>query len=279
MSENVSILILTKNEEQDLPGCLESVKWSDDIHVFDSFSTDRTLEIAKDIGATINQRPFDDWATHQNWAVQNINFKNRWVFYIDADERVTDELRASILEAVQRKDDKVAYNIQRRDFMFDTWLKHVQVTAFYQRLFVPAHMRYERPNSVFSIPDGPVGTIKGYLDHFPFSKGISHWLTRHNKYSDVEAAIIVGNREQHTKFSISKALASKDFHERRFHQKEIFYRMPGRPVIKFFLFYVAKAGFLDGHAGFTYSVLMAIYEYMIVLKTSELERTHGNVGT
>ncbi|HYQ73039.1 MAG TPA: glycosyltransferase, partial [Gammaproteobacteria bacterium] len=91
----VSILILTKNEEKDLPGCLESVSWSDDIHVYDSFSTDRTVEIAERFGARVTKREFDNWAAHQNWGLQNIRFRYPWVFYIDADERINMELRNS----------------------------------------------------------------------------------------------------------------------------------------------------------------------------------------
>ena len=93
----ISIIILTKNEQQDLPGCLQSVAWSDDIHVYDSMSTDNTLAIAHDFGATVTQRPFDNWAAHQNWGLQNVPFKHPWVFYIDADERMTPEL----VQAVQ----------------------------------------------------------------------------------------------------------------------------------------------------------------------------------
>src|SRR5216683_1723038 len=72
----ISILILTKNEEQDLPGCLESVRWSDDIHVFDSYSTDGTLDIARAAGAHITQRHFDNWSSHQNWGLANIPIPN-----------------------------------------------------------------------------------------------------------------------------------------------------------------------------------------------------------
>src|SRR5271165_330874 len=88
----VSVLILTKNEEKDLPGCLRSVSWSDDVHVFDSFSTDNTIQMAKDAGASLVQRQFDNWAAHQNWAMVNIPFKHPWVFYLDADERMTSDL-------------------------------------------------------------------------------------------------------------------------------------------------------------------------------------------
>ena len=130
-------------------------------------------------------------------------------------------------------------------------------------------MRYERVVNPVSIADGPVGEVAGYLDHHPFSKGISHWLERHNAYSSLEALQIDENRRTHAKVSVYKALMSGDFHERRFHQKELFYRLPFRPVVKFCILYIGKAGFLDGRAGFQYAVLQAIYEYMIVLKVRE----------
>ena len=76
----ISVLILTKDEEQDLPGCLDSVSWSDDIHVYDSYSDDKTVSIAQDFGATVTQRQFDDWSAHQNWGLRNIRFRHPWVF-------------------------------------------------------------------------------------------------------------------------------------------------------------------------------------------------------
>ena len=111
----ISVLILTKDEQLDLPGCLASLAWCDDIHVYDSMSTDRTVEIAQAFGATVTQRPFDNWASHQNWGLQNIAFKHPWVFYIDADERMTPELVAAVRAAVTTPGDSVAFRLQRRD--------------------------------------------------------------------------------------------------------------------------------------------------------------------
>jgi glycosyltransferase involved in cell wall biosynthesis len=269
----VSVLILTKNEQQDLPACLESVAWSDDIHLYDSMSSDLTVEIAKAFGATVTLRPFDNWASHQNWGLANIPFKNPWVFYIDADERMTPELVAAVKAAVNSPGDKVAFRLQRRDFFMGTWLKHVQTSPFYMRLFRPEKMRYERLVNPVSLANGPVGEVLGYLDHYPFSKGLGHWFERHNAYSRFEAEQIMNNRMAKAPFSFAKAFTAKEFHERRYHQKELFYRLPLRPIVKFFLLYVAKRGFLDGRAGLRYSILQAIYEYMIVLKVEESSQT------
>ncbi|WP_321811969.1 glycosyltransferase family 2 protein [Burkholderia sp. BCC1985] len=274
-SAGISILILTKNEEQDLPGCLESVAWSDDIHVYDSMSTDATVEIAQAFGAKVTQRPFDDWASHQNWGLVNIPFKHRWVFYIDADERMTSSLIESASRAVKVATDEVAFSIQRRDFFMGTWLRHVQTSPYYLRLFRPEKMRYERLVNPVSIPDGPTARITGYLDHFPFSKGLHHWVARHNNYSDLEAKQIVENRRGYSDFSVVKAISAKNFHERRFHQKEIFYRLPMRPLVKFIILYFGKRGFLDGKAGFTYATLQSIYEYLIALKTDQFGKQDG----
>lgn len=269
----ISILVLTKNEQQDLPGCLESVAWSDDIHVYDSLSDDDTVNIAMAAGATITKREFDNWSSHQNWGLENIHFKHDWVFYIDADERMSPELRNAVQQAVETPGDNIAFRVQRRDFLGNTWLRHVQASPYYIRLFQPGKIHYERLVNPVTIPEGPVGQISGYLDHYPFSKGVSHWLDRHNSYSTFEARQIIENRKKNANFSFWKAVSASDFNERRYHQKEAFYRLPARPIIKFFILYLGKMGFLDGRAGLTYSILQSIYEYMIILKTREL--THG----
>jgi glycosyltransferase involved in cell wall biosynthesis len=101
----ISILILTLNEETNIGACLDALGAAgdfagfDDIVVFDSLSKDKTVEIARAKGARIVERPFDNWAAHQNWAMGNIDFKNPWVFYLDADERMTPELREEILRS------------------------------------------------------------------------------------------------------------------------------------------------------------------------------------
>lgn len=267
----VSILILTLNEQDNLPGCIQSVSWSDDIHVYDSFSTDRTAEIATAAGARLTQRKFDNWAAHQNWGLKNLPFKHPWVFYIDADERMTPELRDHILRAVQSNAPEVSYKVRRRDFFMGQWLKHVQASSFYQRLFRPECMRYERLVNPVSIANGPVGTVEGFLDHYPFTKGVTHWIERHNKYSTLEAQQIVDNRKAQKTFSVRSAFFEKDFHERRYHQKELMYRLPMRPVVKFLILYLLKRGFLDGPQGLTYCILQSFYEYLIVLKTREIE--------
>lgn len=272
----ISVLVLTKNEEQDLPGCLDSVAWSDDVHVLDSMSEDRTVEIARARGTRVTQRPFDNWAAHQNWALEHLPFRHPWVFYIDADERANAELATSFQQAVRSPGAHVAFRFLRRDFLFGRWIRHAQPQPYSMRLFRPERMRYRRIINPVPTPDGPVGFIRGHFDHFPFSKGLAHWIARHNNYSTLEARQILMNRESGERFSVYKAFLERDFHARRFHQKELFYRLPARPLLKFALLYFLKRGFLDGRAGFTYAALQAFYEYMIVLKSRELETLESN---
>ena len=272
----ISILILTRNEERDLPGALDSVSWSDDIHVFDSESTDATPSIAQAAGAHLHTRKFDDYATHRNAALTSIPFKYPWVFLLDADERPTPQLSREMQQLTLAAPPEIAaFRLRRRDFLFDTWLKHAQISPFYIRLVRPERSRYTRAiNEVIEI-DGPphiaVAELSYPLDHYPFSKGIAHWITKHNLYSTMEAELI--HRQQGlANPSLRTALSDPDFHTRRIHQKAIFYRLPARPLIKWLYMVFYRRAILDGAAGLTYATLQSFYEYMIVLKTRELRR-------
>ncbi len=268
----ISVLILTRNEERDLPGCLASVAWSEDVHVFDSFSTDTTAEIARSAGAHLHQRVFDDYATHRNAALQ-INFVHPWVLILDADERPTPSLCAEMQAAVERASPQLSgFRLRRRDFLFGTWLKHAQISPYYIRLVRPERSRYTRPvNEVIEV-EGQIAELKEPLDHFPFSKGIAHWIAKHNMYSTMEAQLIAQGQGL-LQPSLRTAFRDPDFHTRRLHQKALFYRLPARPLLKWLYMVVIRRSFLDGRAGMTYATLQAIYEYFIVLKTNELKRS------
>ena len=265
----ISILILTKNEQHDLPECLASVAWSDDVHVFDSYSTDATVAIARNAGAQVTQRVFDDYATHRNAAFE-LPFKYPWILILDADERPTAELSREMQQIILSATPETSgFRLRRRDFLFGAWLKHAQISPFYIRLVRPERSRYTRAiNEVIEV-QGPIVELTQPLDHFPFSKGIAHWVAKHNVYSSMEAELIhlqQGLRNP----SLMTALRDPDFHIRRLHQKALFYRMPGRPLIKWGYLMFVRGALLDGPAGWTYATLQAMYEYLIVLKTKEL---------
>ena len=266
-----SILILTKNEACNLPSCLDLIDWCDDIHVLDSFSSDNTVTIAHKRGAKVTQRVFDNWASHQNWALANIRFKYPWVFYIDADEHVTESLRESLFKMTQSQVKESAFWIRRRDFFLDgTWLKYAQISPYFIRLFRPSKITFQRLVNPIAVVDGVIGELSGYLDHHPFSKGLDFWIQRHIQYANLEAQIIAGSDDSDTVQSFKRAFFSKDFHERRRHQKKLFYHLPCRPLIKFFYLFFLRRAFLDGKAGITYAALQSIYEYFIVLHQREL---------
>lgn len=264
----ISVLILTKNEEQDLPGCLASVAWSDDVHVLDSFSTDRTVALAEAAGAIVTQRVFDGYASQRN-AGMGLPFKHPWLLLLDADERMPSDTAAEMLRMIDTVSPDVnAFSIRRRDIWWGRWLKHAQISPFYARLVRRGKAHYEREiNEVLSV-DGQTLTLQGSFDHHPFSKGLAHWVDKHNRYSTMEAELIVSGGEITP--SWRTALFSGDFHLRRQHQKAIFYKLPGRPLIKLGYMLFFRRAFLDGWPGVRYAILQSIYEYLIVLKTREL---------
>ena len=277
----ISVFIPTKNEERNLPECLAKLQWTDDVWVYDSGSTDATEKIAVDAGAhfiVCAQNPGNeifggDESAHKNRALESIAFKYPWVLHLDADERTTPELVLNMQRALVQPGDVVAYRIQRRDFWGKQWLRHVVASAFYMRLFRPQRVRFQRRINPVPIADGEVGQLNGYIEHQPFNRGVTHWLDRHNAYSTLEANEIC---EASRDFSWRGVLFSRDFHQRRFHQKQLFYKMPARPLVKFFLLYLGKRGFLDGVEGLRYALLQSFYELMIVVKTAELKSEKPN---
>jgi glycosyltransferase involved in cell wall biosynthesis len=267
----ISVLILTKNEAGDLPGCLTSVAWSDDVHVFDSGSSDQTQPIARAGGATVHERAFTNYAEQRNAALQGISFKYPWVLLLDADERVPVALIAEMQTFIRSAPHSiVAARIRRRDYLFGTWLKHAQISPYYIRLVRPLQVHYEREINEVLVPHGEVRELREHFDHFPFSKGIAHWIDKHNRYSTMEAARALAEQNQAVPFSLRKACFATDFNVRRYHQKGLFFRLPGRPLIKFVYMMFWRRAILDGRAGVVYACLQCIYEYFIVLKEYEM---------
>lgn len=268
---NVSVLILTLNEEINLPDCLDSVSWSDDIVVFDSYSSDRTVEIAKASGARVIQRRFDDYAAQRNAALNQVQYKHPWILMVDADERVTPELRDEIEAVLQTEPNGTTlYRMRRKDMFLGKWLRRSSgYPTWFGRLFKKGHLWVERQVNEEYHTDGKVGYLQEHLIHYPFKKGITFWLERHNRYSSMEAETLI--------MEVQGTLKSKDIFSsapiiRRKALKQLAFRLPGRPFLVFCYLYFTHLGFLDGRAGLTYSALRGIYEYMIDVKVKELRR-------
>jgi glycosyltransferase involved in cell wall biosynthesis len=239
--------------------------------VLDSQSTDNTTDLAKNAGAKTTVRAFDGYASQRNFGL-NLNFTNHWILILDADERVPKALANEMKLFVDMAPANIcAARMRRRDIWWGTWLKHAQISPFYIRLVRRGRAHYEREINEVLVVDGEIRELATHFDHYPFSKGLDHWFAKHNVYSQMEAHLISSRKSIHPNWKL--ALFGPDFNERRIHQKAIFYRLPGRPLIKFLYMLLIRRAFLDGAAGFRYSILQAIYEYMIVLKVEELEQS------
>ncbi|HEY1685032.1 MAG TPA: glycosyltransferase family 2 protein [Tepidisphaeraceae bacterium] len=266
----MSVLVLTLNEELNLERCLQSVQWSDDIVVFDSFSTDRTIEIAQKYGARIVQRKFDNWSAHQNWAVSNIPFKYPWVYYSDADEVVSDELAAEIEGVVTSNTPLVAFRVLRKEMLGGMWLRFSSMyPVWILRLFRPSNIRWERLVNPIAVVDGPTGQINEHIIHYSFNKGLFEWVQKHNAYAQFEAREAIASvRSGSTK--LADLFAMRDPVRRRKAMKNFSFRLPFRPLLRFFYMYVLRMGFRDGWAGITYCKLVSMYEFMIDLNVREI---------
>ncbi len=267
----VSVLILTLNEEINLSACLKSVNFCDDIVVLDSFSSDKTLEIARDAGARVVQRRFDNYAAQRNSALKEIPYKHPWVFMIDADERLTTELMKEIEVAISSNEPETTlYRVRRKDILWGKWLKRSSgYPTWFGRLVKIGHVWIERQVNEEYKTDGKVGYLREHLLHYPFNKGIKYWFERHNYYSSWEADILFEERSATVRLL---SLLSGDPVVRRKAIKQILYRLPLRPLMVFLYFYFARFGFIDGQPGVTYCMLKAVYEYMILLKMKEIKR-------
>jgi glycosyltransferase involved in cell wall biosynthesis len=264
----ISVLILTRNEEHDLPGCLASVAWSDDVVVYDSCSTDRTAAIAREAGARVFERAFDNYASQRNHALRDVSFRHPWVYLMDADERIPADLRDEMLAAVRAAPEDVAvFRLRRKDMFFGRWLRRSSgYPTWAPRLVRPARVWVEREINEQLQTKDQVRNLRGHFIHLPFSKGVAFWIERHNRYSTMEAEALV----QETRVPLRwRGLFGRDPAVRRRHLKQLAYRLPCRPLLAFLYFYGVRLGFLDGAAGWHYCRLRALYEYMIEIKMRE----------
>jgi glycosyltransferase involved in cell wall biosynthesis len=267
----VSVLILTLNEELNLAECIDSCAWCADIVVFDSFSSDRTTEIALRKGVRLFQRQFDNYAAQRNAALTEVRYKYPWVLMVDADERTPADLVEEIATVVANaSEDMVLFRMRRKDFLMGRWLQRSSgYPSWFGRLIRVGRVRVEREVNEEYIADGHVAHLESHLLHYPFNRGVAYWYERHNRYSTAEALAKVEERLR--PISI-RTLFSWDPIARRRTLKQIAYRLPMRPNVAFVYLYFFRMGFLDGRAGLAFSRMRASYEMMIDLKVLELER-------
>jgi glycosyltransferase involved in cell wall biosynthesis len=268
---NVSVLILTLNEEVNIGDCIDSCGFSDDVVVFDSLSSDRTRAIAAEKGARVVEHAFDNYAAQRNAALAGVSYRHPWVFMVDADERVPPELAAEIEAATAKADPgTVIFHMRRMDFFLGRWLKHSSgYPTWFGRLVRLGRVHYQREFNEEAVADGRIGYLDEHLVHFPFNKGIGYWFERHNRYSSMEARMLIAMKSERLR---PAALFDADPAVRRHAVKLLAYRVPLRPLITFLYFYIVRLGILDGRAGFCFIRMRAAYELLIDLKVTEMSR-------
>jgi glycosyltransferase involved in cell wall biosynthesis len=268
----ISTIILTFNEEQNIGPCLDSLAWCDDVHVFDSFSTDRTVEVARSRRAQVHQRHFTNYAEQRNAALDICPLRHEWVLMLDADERVEPGFGTEMLTAVRDSDGIDAWRLRRKDFFMGRWLRHASLyPSWFVRLFRHAVVRYDsRAVHEYPVVRGGVDALHGHLLHDSFSKGQAAWWQKHLIYAELEA------REMRTEgqdwLRLVRGVVAREPVVRRRALKAMSYRLPLRPELRFLYMYLLRRGLLDGAPGWHYCRLIRRYQ-------AEIDRHYRRLRT
>ena len=234
----VTALILTRNEEANLDECLRSLDWVQERLVVDSYSTDRTLEIAETHGARMLQRAFTSHADQKNWAIPQA--AHPWILSVDADERATPALRDEILQLLQEDPVCNGYFIYRRNFFFGREILHCGWERDKViRLFHRDRCRF-KPSAVHEEIDigGPAGTMRGKLIHCTY-RSFDHFLQKLDQYTTWAAQDLAEAGERAGVINLCL-----------------------RPMLRFLKTYVYRFGFLDGLPGLILSGMAAFYVFL-----------------
>ncbi len=274
----VSVIVPILNEAENLPRCLSSISWADEILVVDSASTDASAAIAERFGARVVQFQFNGtWPKKKNWALQNLPFRNEWVLILDADEVLPPGAGLEIAAAISHAGKIAGYWINRRFFFLGRWLRHSYYPNWNLRLFRNSLGRYERlteadtksgDNEVHEhvVVDGPTARLRCEMDHYAFPS-VDVFIEKHNRYSNWEARVAVDGRLPQSTGGLSHRRV-----ERRRRLKLLSQHLPFRPLLRFLYIFVWQKGFLDGRDGYYFARLHATYEFLSVVKTYELRR-------
>lgn len=271
---SVAVIILTYNEEANLPAALDSVKdWAAEVFVVDSYSTDRTVDIALERaadGVRVVQHRIKNHPEQWNWALLNLPITCDWTLKLDADERVTPEFKKESDELLRSASpDLDGVQFRRRLFFMGKPVRFAFTLVHDLRLWRTGRAVFDlRPTSEHAHVRGRIGTLKSYVDHYDY-KSLTDWLFKHNRYSSLEAiSIIQGDLTGGVKPRLFGTPT-----ERRAWQRKWYYRIPGRPFLYFLYRYFLHLGLLDGLAGFRFAFLHACFMYWIDLKRAEYRAT------
>lgn len=278
----ITVIVPVKNEERNLPACLESVRFADQVIVVDSASVDRTAWIADDLGAEVVQFHYRPGGPRKkNWALDRLLMRNDWVLILDADERITPELEAEIRRLFADGPRYRGYYLNRMHVFLGRWLRHGgNYPSWNLRLLRRGAGRYERLGTE-DLPDagdvevhehirldGPAGRLQAPMLHEDF-KDLSQFIDRHNRYSTWDARMRERLRSGDGGLDSIDARFWGGPVERKRWLKRLWVRLPARPLLRFLYMYVLRLGFLDGRPGFLYAVFKAIQEFHISAKMYE----------
>jgi len=274
----VSVIVMTKNEELNLRACLETLDFAAEVFVVDSHSTDGTLDIAQSFGATIVQFDWNGrWPKKKNWSILNLPFNYEWVLFVDADERITARLAQEIADVLSAAPLFNAYAVRFDYFFLGKQLKYgdpVYKTILFRHKLgqfekledvgIPGTNEVEAHEQLM-LKEGRVGTLQGRVTHYDF-RSLWHYFHRHNSYSSWDAHIRFHHLQENN--NIQANLFGSQPEKRRFF-KQLYLKLPCRPVVWFFYSYFLRLGFLDGREGLYYNLYKAIYHFEIDMKIYE----------
>jgi glycosyltransferase involved in cell wall biosynthesis len=263
-----SVIVLTRDEEANLPKCLASASGFSEVFVVDSGSNDLTPEIAAERGAQLVEFEWNGgYPKKKQWALENLPFSNDWVLYLDGDEEVTRGLTNEI-SAVLAEPQCAGYFVHLDYRFLGRTLRHGHHVRklilfdrtrgrFEERDDLEAENMWEVEGHYQPRIEGSVGTLQSPLLHDDHDS-LYHYFERHNRYSDWEAVMRRKANGSHEKNTSSR-------------KKAIFNAMPLKPFAFFVHSYLVRGGFLDGRAGYHYALAKAFYYWQIRVKELELE--------
>lgn len=270
-----SIVILTLNEQGNLPACLATLPGLDDVHVLDSGSADRTREIALSGGAHVSVNRFENFAQQRNHAHDHLPFRHPWVFHLDADERMTPALLAELHTFTAGQTARREFDgawVAPKMLWQGRWVPHcTDYPAWQARLcHVPTFRFVEKGHGQREAPGLRLSYLKNNYEHDMSASGVEDWLAKHRRYARREAEAWLAARRPISEELVG--LCGSDALSRRRALKSLSYRLPARAFARLFYQYVLRGGFLDGAAGWRYCRLLARYEGFAAEELRHLRR-------
>lgn len=274
---SVAVIILTYNEETNLPFALASVEgWAREIFVLDSFSTDRTVEIAKAARCQVSQHRFEDFAKQRNFALDNLPVQSEWILFLDADEWLSEDLKSEIAAMIRQRPKENGFYLCRRFVWMGAWIRRGYYPTWILRLFRAGYGRCEdRAVNEHIIVQGQTGRLNSeFTDEN--RKNVSEWISKHNDYASREAAELFRNRNAQGYREIDDRAFGTQAERKRWLRYKVWNRMPPliRPFFYFFYRFILRGGFLDGRRAFMYHFLQALWFPMLIdVKYLEMQRS------